>query len=224
MTTNELQRLVDRLRAAGALRAAAVDLDLHDVDKLVAPDTPAVREAETVCRDASSASLANHCYRSYAWGAVLGIAEGIAFDAETFYVSALLHDIGLTADYDRGGCFESDGADVARELAVRNGWSAERAGVVRAAIYLHMHTVSADDAPEAVLLDYGTSVDVSGRRAEEIGPLLRDAVLGAYPRLHFKEHFTELFADQAARKPHCVVAQYMAAGGAARIAGAPFDE
>ncbi len=224
MATNRLQLLVARLRAEGALRAAGVDLDLHDIDKLVVPDSAVAREAEDVCLDASSASLANHGYRSYAWGAILGIAEGIRFDAETFYVSALLHDIGLTPAFDRGGCFEQDGADVAHELVTRGGWDAERAEIVRSAIYLHMHEVDDSDPPEAHLLVYGTSVDVSGRRTDEISDETRDIVVDVFPRLRFKEHFTELFNDQAARKPHCVVAKLMAEGFADRIAASIYAE
>src|SRR4051812_46058952 len=126
MTTRGLEGLVARLRSSGALGAAGVDLDLHDVEKLRVADTQACRDAETICREASSESLANHCFRSYAWGAALGVAERIDYDAETFYVSALLHDIGLTDQFDRGGCFESDGADVAAELVERNDWRAAR--------------------------------------------------------------------------------------------------
>lgn len=217
MAANRLQDLVARLRAAGALRAAGIDLDLHDIDKLVVPDSSVAREAEDVCRDTSSASLANHGYRSYAWGAILGIAEGIRFDAETFYVSALLHDIGLTPAFDRGGCFEQDGADAAHELVMRGGWSADRAEVVRQAIYLHMHDVDDGDPPEAHLLAYGTSVDVSGRRTDEITDETRGIVVDVFPRLEFKKHFIELFSDQAARKPHCIVATVMAGGLADRI-------
>jgi hypothetical protein len=224
MTTRGLERFVARLRQTGALKAAGINLDLHDVEKLGVADTQACREAETVCREASSKSLANHCFRSYAWGAALGVAERIDYDAETFYVSALLHDIGLTDQFDRGGCFESDGADVAAELVARNEWPAPRVEIVRQSIYLHMHEVDANDPAEALLLTYGTSLDVSGRRFGEIGQPLREAVLAEYPRHGFKRHFTELFDDQAQRKPDCSVARFMAGGGRERIAAAPFED
>jgi hypothetical protein len=41
-----------------------------------------------------SPALLNHSVRSYLWGVTYGIAHGIAFDDELYYVSALLHDIG----------------------------------------------------------------------------------------------------------------------------------
>jgi hypothetical protein len=210
-----LRRLVARLQP----------LSHHDLEQLRVPDTAAAREAEEVSRASSSESLVNHGLRSYAFGALIGIADGLRFDAELFYVASLLHDIGLTETYDRGGCFESDGADAARELLEDLGWPVDRADRVGRAIYLHMHDVAAEEPPEAHLLAFGTSVDVSGWRLDDIDEALRDAVLQTYPRLGFKRHFLALFEDQAARKPQCVVHAYLhERGGADRILDAPFDE
>lgn len=210
-----LRRLISRLQP----------FSHHDLEQLRVPDSAAAREAEEVSRASSSESLVNHGFRSYGFGALVGIADGFRFDAELLYVASLLHDIGLTETYDRGGCFESDGADAARELLAGLGWPAERADRVGRAIYLHMHDVAADEPAEAHLLAFGTSVDVSGRRLHEIDEPLRDAVLETYPRLGFKRHFLALFEDQAARKPQCVVHTYLhEQGGASRILDAPFAE
>jgi hypothetical protein len=212
--------------ASEHLRALAtrLDADRHDLELLTVPDTAAAREAEDVCRDVSSASLANHCFRSYAWGALLGVRDGVAWDAELLYVAAMLHDIGLTPEYDRGGCFERDGAEAAREILTALGWSAERADVAAEAIYLHMHEVGPDDPPEALLLDLGTAVDVRGVRLGDVPPVSRDFVLDRFPRLGFKEHFVELFEDQARRKPQCVVHAFLyERDGAAAIRAAGFE-
>ena len=87
-----------------------------------------------------------------------------------------------------------------------------------------MHEVDDDDPPEAHLLVYGTSVDVSGRRSDQISDDTRELVLEVFPRVRFKEHFIELFNDQAARKPDCVVAKMMADGFAKRIAASIYAE
>src|SRR5215469_12834205 len=159
-----LRRLIAALRGAGRLAVAGVDLDPHDVDKLIVPDSSGARHAEDVCRQVLDAAVANHSYRTYAWGALLGVAERRAFDAELLYVAALRHDIGLTERFDRGGCFESDGADAANELLLEVGWPSDRAQRAASAIYLHMHEVDETDDPEALLLSYGASLDVTGRR------------------------------------------------------------
>lgn len=210
-----LRRLVSRLQPSSH----------HDLEQLRVPDSAAARAAEEVSRASASESLVNHGFRSYGFGALLGVADGFRFDAELLYVASLLHDIGLTETYDRGGCFESDGADAARELLAELGWPAERADRVGRAIYLHMHDVATDEPAEAHLLAFGTSVDVAGWRLHDIDEPLRDAVLDTYPRLGFKRHFLALFEDQAARKPQCVVHAYLhERGGASRILDAPFAE
>jgi len=202
-----------------------LDVDPYVVARLSPPDTVAARQAEDLSRAASSESLANHCFRSYAWGVLLGVADGFSYDAELFYVAAMLHDLGLTEAFDRGGCFEDDGAQAARELLARLGWHEHRTAVVAEAIRLHMHEPGDDASAEALLLIFGTSADVSGRRADEIEPGAREAVLRLFPRLGFKRHFSALFIDQAARKPGCVVHSYVhELRGVDRIMAAPYDD
>jgi hypothetical protein len=50
------------------------------------------------------------------------------------------------------------------------------------------------------------------------------SVLAAYPRLDFKREFAALFVDQAARKPHCRVAEMVRTGKVAAIEAAPFPD
>ena len=214
----------EHLRLLASRLDAGAGVDRHDLEHLTVPDTAVARRCEELCREASSPSLANHCFRSYAWGALLGIRDGLAWDAELLYAAAMLHDIGLTPAYDRGGCFERDGADAAREILGGLGWEDARAGAAADAIYLHMHTVGEDDTPEARLLDLGTAVDVRGVRLADVPAAPRALVLDLFPRLGFKEHFIELFEDQARRKPNCVVHAFLyERDGAAAIRNAPYD-
>ena len=64
------------------------------------PQTPAATAALSVATRFYSPALLNHCIRSYLWGTMYGAAHGITFDDELYYVSALLHDIGLTEAFD----------------------------------------------------------------------------------------------------------------------------
>jgi hypothetical protein len=217
-----LRDLVARLGRSG--RAGRHSLDSHRLEQLSVPDSRACRDAERVCREASSQALANHCFRSYAWGALLGLLEGVAWDAELFYTAAMLHDVGLTAAYDRGGCFESDGAAAAREILAGVGWPPKRREIVAEAIYLHMHEVGGDDSPEARLLVLGTTADVSGGRALEVGEPERSFILERFPRRGFKAEMIALFEDQARRKPSCVVSRYLQDGIADRIMAAPYED
>src|SRR5436190_643192 len=93
------------------------------------PVTPAAEAALSVATRFYSPALLNHCVRSYRWGAMYGTAHGIAFDDELFYVSALLHDIGLTEAFDSYGLpFEEAGGRLAWVFGVAAGWPTSPAG------------------------------------------------------------------------------------------------
>ena len=64
------------------------------------PQTPAATAALSVASRFYTPPLLNHCVRSYLWGATYASVHGITFDEELLYVSAMLHDIGLTDVFD----------------------------------------------------------------------------------------------------------------------------
>jgi hypothetical protein len=177
-----------------------------------------------MCRQLSSQALANHCFRSYAWAVLLGLLDGISHDAELLYTAAMLHDLGLTATYDRGQCFESDSATAAREILTEVGWPEYRIEIVAKAIYLHMHDVGDNDGAEAKLLALGTAADVSGGRALEVREPERSFILELFPRSGFKKQMVALLEDQARRKPFCIVQQYLLQGIRDRIMNAPYSD
>lgn len=217
-----LRALVTRLARSSTAGALVVEVDPHDLERLTVPDTRPCREAERVCRAACGRSLAAHCFRSYAWAALLD--DGLEWDEEMLYTAAMLHDLGLTSDYDRGGCFESDGADAAREILIAVGWNPPRLDIVAEAVYLHMHEVTSKHSAEARLLAAGATADATGRRILEVPESTRAFVLAMFPRSGFKHELIARFSEQARRKPSCVLHEYMRNGLADRIAAAPFDE
>jgi len=190
-----------------------------------APDTAVARRAGELIAASEPAYLVNHSIRSYAWAVALAAVDRLEFDPEVLYVAALLHDIGLVAEFETGGCFEFDGAEYAEQLALEAGLPEGRAEAVREAIALHMAAVVPPEArAESFLLSDSTGVDVRGRRLVEIPTTLVPRVVEAFPRLEFKREFSRLFADQAERKPQCRAAEMVAAGMLPQIASAPFSE
>jgi hypothetical protein len=188
------------------------------------PDSRVAREAEDLVRVVAPPFLTNHSFRSHYFAVALGERDGIRFDDELLYVASLLHDIGLVEEFDTGKCFEEDGADVAKRLALSEGWTAERAEAAAGAIRLHTAVeIALEDGAEAFLLWHSTGLDVAGHRYDEIDSVTVAALLAAYPRLDFKEGFTALVADQAERKSGCWADRAMAAGLRERIAAAPFE-
>jgi hypothetical protein len=189
------------------------------------PDSPFAARARELVLEAEPGFLVNHSIRAYAWAVALADHDRLAFDPEILYAAALLHDIGLVPAYDLGGCFELDGAIAARDFAIGQGKVAERADAIRHVIVRHMAAQQPPDATaEDVLLDESTGVDVTGYRFGDIAPAIVSSVLAAYPRLDFKREFAALFVDQAARKPHCRVAEMVRTGKVAAIEAAPFPD
>jgi hypothetical protein len=194
--------------------------------ELPIPDSRIAGRAAELVRTWSPDFLTNHCFRSYAWSVALADRDRVRFDAELLYVAALLHDLGLAARFDTGRCFEEDGAGAAAELAAAEGWSDERREALAEAIRLHVAAeIELEDGPEAYLLWHATGLDVTGHRHGDLTPQTIETVVTTYPRLNFKRGFTDLIADQAARKPNpnCWATRAAAEGIGERIAAAPFE-
>jgi HD domain len=189
------------------------------------PDTALARDARDLVAEVAWPFLVNHSVRAYAWAVALAERDGLAFDVEILYVAAVLHDIGLVAAYDAGDCFEVDGAVAAREFVLAHGGPPDRASRIHDVIARHMAAEQPPDATvEDHLLDASTGTDVTGYRFGDIPAELVPPILAAYPRLDFKRRFAALFEDQAARKPHCRVAEMVRTGKLAAIAKAPFAD
>ncbi|WP_406512488.1 HD domain-containing protein [Streptomyces sp. NBC_00161] len=189
-------------------------------------DTASGRAALEIAAEYADASLLNHSVRSYAFGAQYAARHGLSYDEELFYVSALVHDLGLTAPFDSHTLpFEEAGGHVARVLTAGLGWPADRRARAQEVIVLHMRDdVTAAEDVESHLLQVGTSADVSGLRVAEFEAAFTAELLEAYPRLGFGASFLALVEDQAVRKPDCAAASYVAGGAAQRIGANPLDQ
>ncbi|MFI7635830.1 HD domain-containing protein [Nonomuraea sp. NPDC049400] len=194
-------------------------------DDLVIPDTPACRGALEVAARYHTPSLLNHSIRAYLWAAAYARDHGIAFDAELLYVSAMLHDIGLVAEFDSHNLpFEESGGDVAWVFCAGAGWSPERRVRAREVIIRHMwDEVPVEEDPEGHLLELSTGMDISGRRTDEIPEGIRREVLERYPRLEIAKEFSACVSEQGARKPSSLAGQFVRNGIVDRIARNPLD-
>ena len=200
------------------------EIDSHDLEQLRVPDSKAAAAADALAAEGQSVTLTNHGLRSYGFGALLGMREGRAFDAEVFYVASILHDIGLMPAFDRGGRFEDDGDAVTRELLAEVGWEPSRAARAGKAVRDHWHGPENEGDVESLLLAYGTSVDVGGWRLDDFTPATVEAFLDAAPRCGFKEHFVELAEGKVARGGDPHLEAVVARGFAERVRLAPFAE
>jgi hypothetical protein len=189
------------------------------------PQTPAATAALSVASRFYTPQLLNHCIRSYLWGAMYASAHGTAFDDELLYVSAMLHDIGLTEAFDSHRVpFEETGGDLAWVFGTAAGWPADRAARAMEIIVRHMRADVLPTAdPESHILQVATSWEIVGRRPEEFPTEARAGVLARYPRQGFGSEFLACFNDQGTRKPGSAAAGSVADKLAERIKANPLE-
>jgi hypothetical protein len=168
------------------------------------PRTRLCVDAYKLCRSAAPSFLLNHCMRTYLFGALHAEHHHQAFDAETAFAAALLHDLGLLATFaSKTGPFEIDGADGAEMLVRAEGGSAGEARGVWNAIVMHdmRFAIALHQSTEATLVAAGAGADVIGPDPDTISAAAVGQVVAAFPRLQFKRAFIALVADHCRRKP-----------------------
>jgi len=175
----------------------------YDVHRLPIPDSSIAKQAEELCRDASSPMLANHCLRTYAWGMILAEHDGLRPDPELLYVASLLHDLALTDRYRDCApmpCFGARAALLASDWARERGWPDHRCATLADAISLHLNVaVPSTHGPEAQMLQAGAGLDVIGLRHWQLAPETVASVLARYPRRDMKRIATSLFEAESHR-------------------------
>jgi hypothetical protein len=153
--------------------------------------------------------LMTHSVRSFCWGATLAKGEGWAFDDQVLWTASLMHDNGLTRIPRNRGCFEVEGAEIARRFLVREGMAPATADRVATAIVLHMQpSVTLADGIEAVLLDRATGLDVRGDGFHLV-EATRSGVVRQFPRRAFDHHFLAAISREAAVRPTCQSARLL---------------
>jgi hypothetical protein len=179
-----------------------------------------------VCAQYADRALYHHSLRSYYFGAVRARELGLDFDEELLFVSALLHDLALTAPFDSHALpFEEAGGHLARVFTTGLGRPAERRDRAAEIIVLHMRDdVDPAADPESRLLQIGTTADASGGGLEAFDPGFVRELLAAHPRFGFADRFVGLFRDQAARKPDCAAARLVAGGRPDRTLANPLEK
>ena len=107
--------------------------------------------------------MERHCLRCRQIGAELARRRGWVIDGEVLTVAAILHDIGIYPSVTHGGVYTAEGAELARELLPRHGWSAERVELCAQAIDRH-HDVRRQRArgAEVETLRLADLVELSG--------------------------------------------------------------
>lgn len=176
-----------------------------------APDSQLCRRATALAAQVSPPFLFNHCVRTFLFGDALGKRDGLRYDRELLYLSAMLHDLGLTDFYaGTGQRFEVEGADRARAFVVEHGLSDDKADIVWDAIALNTSFgIAPRKCPEVALTHLGASADFLGTRLADVNPQTVAQIVDAYPRRDFVASATDLFVGCARRAPEWVPGTFL---------------
>jgi hypothetical protein len=184
------------------------------------PDSEICKKATQLVTEVSTTSVCNHCIRTFLFGDLLGIRDGLKCDRELLYLGAIMHDLGLTERFDAEQRFEVNGADAARAFVLEHGLSDEKAEIVWDAIALHTSIgIAVRKQPEIALVHLGATADLLGMRICDITPETVEQILDAYPRLGFNQQITQLMVSQVKRKPQTATFTWLAEVGRCCIHG-----
>jgi len=168
------------------------------------PWNPLALSASAAARELQPRWLTNHGWRTYAWGTLLALDAKLEYDRTLFFAACMLHSLGLTphAATPPNQCFAVRGARAASIILRHARASEDQLHRLAEAITLHPNfEVGVERGVEAHLLHAGALMDVFGQRIEQVPALLRRAVLGAYPRLGFKNAFCNRVRAEAQLAP-----------------------
>jgi HD domain-containing protein len=176
-----------------------------------APDSELCQRATALVAELSPPFLFNHCARSFLFGDAIGKRDGPKYDRELLYLSAILHDLGLTDAYVGGDQrFEVEGADRARAFLVEHGLPEGKADVVWDAIALNTSFgIALRKGPEIALAHLGVSADFLGTRLADVSSETVAQIVREYPRPDFISSATNLLAGCARRKPQFVPGTFL---------------
>lgn len=167
------------------------------------PDSALARRVTEFARDSYPPFLFNHCMRTYLFGALAMNGMGRKFDSQEAFAGAVLHDLGLMPSFESPhGSFEIDGADAAERFLLAKAGNRAMAEVVWHSIVGHdgRWAIATHQGPEAMLVASGASADVVGPDLHLESAAI-EAILRAFPRLQFKQRFTDALVAHCRRKP-----------------------
>ena len=166
------------------------------------PDSALAHKAVDLASRVSPDVVRTHVLRTFVFGSLVGKEQGLRYDEELFFLGAVLHDLGLTAEFRSNERFEVAGADAAASFLQEEGVTLERREIVWDAIALHTSVgIASRKRPEIALVHIGAGVDVLGMGLDTLPPTLVAETIEALPRHDFKNAFFAALVETLAQAP-----------------------
>jgi hypothetical protein len=166
------------------------------------PDSPVISLAIEYAREHSEPYLFNHVMRSWLFAESLAQLNRVEYDAEVLAIATLLHDLGLSPEFDGPLRFEVETANAARRFAQRAGLDARRAQLIWDGAALNSTpSIALYKETEVRLCTLGIGLDWGGFGYESLTRTQIDAIVDAYPRLRMKQEFTRAVCRVCESRP-----------------------
>ncbi|WP_087017399.1 HD domain-containing protein [Thaumasiovibrio subtropicus] len=185
------------LTACGGYQKAIARINL---DSIPEPDSQIAREAQLLASVSCKPELYLHCLRTYYFAAMYAQFTGEKPDLELLYVASLMHDIGLTDDFQSqaaSNSFAVVGAREAYALAEKYEYGTSWRIALYEAISKHLNPFlsAKQNSIEARSLQKGATLDVIGGYQFLFPKAELAKVHQRYSRDGFKAHILDTMTD-----------------------------
>ncbi|KAI8820424.1 uncharacterized protein EV422DRAFT_496796 [Fimicolochytrium jonesii] len=173
------------------------------------PETPLAKAVHEFVQKELDPPTVAHSHRVFFFGLALVRTHFPTWrlDAETYYLTSLLHDLGLAARFLSSTklSFEFRGAIVARDAVLQLGGDGDVADAACEAIVRHQDVFvkGGNITTLGQVLQLATILDNVGTLTSLLHPSFISAVTTAYPRKGWGEHFARAIETELALKPWC---------------------
>jgi hypothetical protein len=201
------------------------------------PDSPVISLAVEYAREHSEPYLFNHVMRSWLFAEALAQLNRVEHDAEVLAIATLLHDLGLSPEFDGPLRFEVQTANAARSFAQRAGLDARRAQLIWDGAALNSTpSIALYKETEVRLCTLGIGLDWGGWGYESLTREQIGAIVDEFPRLQMKQQFTRAVCRICETRPATTYDNFARDFGERYVAGfrapstvdllfaAPFEE
>src|SRR6476660_4467654 len=183
-------------------------------------DTELCAAAIQYARTVSDPFLFHHVMRSALFADVISRERGVKYDRELLWVSAVLHDLGLTKIAPVEARFEIEGADLAKEFLAKKGMSEHQVEIVWDAIALHTTSqIPSRKCAEIALCQLGIAVDLGIAPADIVRHETVDEVMAAYPWLETHELLLKTLVGLYQKNPRAAASNAVAEVCERRVPG-----
>jgi hypothetical protein len=166
------------------------------------PDSSVISLAIDYAREHSEPYLFNHVMRSWLFAESLAQLDGVEHDGEVLALASLLHDLGLSPEFDGPLRFEVETANAARSFAQRAGLDTRRAQLIWDAAALNSTpSIALYKETEVRLCTLGIGLDWGGWGYHSLIKTQVEAIIDAFPRLQMKREFTRAVCRLCETRP-----------------------